>query len=70
MLAKVRRWGNSLAVRLRRTELDRAGVAEGDVVRVEIVKVVKRGKVDLTDLPTFEDPDPQASVRHDTYLYG
>lgn len=70
MMAKVKRWGNSLAVRLRKEELDRAGIREGDVVKVEVVKVTKRGKVDLSDLPTFTDPDPRASVRHDEYLYG
>ncbi len=69
MIARVRRWGNSLAVRLRKEELERAGVSEGDLVRVEVVKVVK-GKLDLDTLPTFKDPDPRASVRHDEYLYG
>ena len=69
MIARVRRWGNSLAVRLRKDELDRSGVSEGDLVRLEVVKVAKR-KLDLGSLPTFRDPDPRASVRHDEYLYG
>ena len=69
MIAKVKRWGNSLAVRLRKDELDRAGVSEGDVVTVDIIKVLK-GKMDLDGLPTFKDPDPRASLRHDEHLYG
>jgi hypothetical protein len=69
MIARARRWGNSLAVRLPKEELDRAGVSEGDLVRVEIVKV-QRGRLDLDALPTFSDPDPNASTRHDEYLYG
>ena len=59
-----------MAVRLHRQDLDLAGVAEGDLIRIAIVKVTKRGKVDLSDLPTGSDPDPRASVRHDEYLYG
>jgi hypothetical protein len=37
------------------------------------VKKDKRQKartVDLKGLPTFEDKDPKASVRHDKVLYG
>ena len=70
MLAQVKRWGNSLALRLRKKDLERTGISEGDVVRVEIVKVARPGFLDLDSLPTFEDPDPKASVRHDKYLYG
>ena len=70
MLTRVRRWGNGLAVRLRKGDVEAAGIAEGDVVKVELAKVTKKGKVRLRDLPTFDDPDPRASVRHDEYLYG
>lgn len=70
MLARVRRWGNSLAIRIRKRDLERAGVTEGDLVKIEILRVTKRGAVDLSGLPTFEDADPRASVRHDEYLYG
>jgi len=69
MIAKVRRWGNSLAVRLRKDELDRLRISEGDLVRLEVSKPMK-GKLDLASLPTFRDSDPRASVRHDEYLYG
>jgi antitoxin component of MazEF toxin-antitoxin module len=70
MIAKVRRWGNGLALRVHKKDLEFAGVAEGDVVQVEVIRMPKRGLLDLKDLPTFEDEDPRASVRHDRYLYG
>ncbi len=70
MIAKVRRWGNGLALRVHKKDLEFAGVAEGDVVQVEVIRTPKRGLLDLKDLPTFEDEDPRASVRHDRYLYG
>ncbi len=69
MIAKVRRWGNGLALRVRKRDLEEAGVAEGDLVRVEIVRASRSGALDLAGLPTFRDPDPKASVRHDRYLY-
>jgi len=70
MLARVRRWGNSLAIRLRKSELEMAGVAEGDLVKIKIEKVAKGGGLDLSTLPGIRDPDPKASVNHDRYLYG
>src|SRR2546426_150098 len=38
MLAKVRRWGNGLALRVHKRDLESAGVAEGDVVQVELIR--------------------------------
>ena len=70
MIARVRRWGNSLAIRLRKDDLGEVGVSEGDLVKVEIVKVAASDESDLSDLPTFKDEDPRASVNHDRYLYG
>ena len=69
MRATVRRWGNGLALRVRKRDLDTAGVSEGDVVEV---RVRRRSEhvVDLDALPTFKDPDPRTSIRHDRYLYG
>ena len=58
-----------MAIRLRKDEIDRLGLSEGDLIRLEIEKAVK-GKLDLATLPTFQDSDPRASVRHDEYLYG
>lgn len=70
MLAEVKRWGNSLAVRLKKTDLDRLGVREGDTIRIMVQRIPTRGRVDLSGLPTFEDPDPHASENHDKHLYG
>ena len=47
-----------------------AGVSEGDVVRVTILKVAKGRSLDLSTLPLIADPDPTTSVNHDRYLYG
>ena len=69
MLAKVRRWGNGLALRVHKEDLESAGVAEGDVVQIELTRRPIRG-LDLKGLPTFEDEDPKTSLRHDRYLYG
>ena len=68
MIARVRRWGNSLALRLRKPDLERMGIADGDLVKVEILRVAKMGPLSF-DLPTFEDSDRRASVHHDKYLY-
>lgn len=70
MIARVRRWGNGLALRVRKRDLEAVGIADGDVVRVEIVRVSHGGELDLRTLPTFRDRDPKASIRHDRYLYG
>lgn len=70
MLARVRRWGNGLALRVRKKDLEKAGISEGDVVRVDVRRVARIGSSDLERLPTFEDADPRASVNHDKYLYG
>jgi len=34
MRAKVRRWGNGWALRIRKSDLEAAGVSEGDIVEV------------------------------------
>jgi len=69
MIARVRRWGNGLALRVRKKDLEAHGLADGDLVRVEVVKVARGGSLDLESLPTFRDVDAKASVRHDRYLY-
>ncbi len=70
MIAKVKKWGNSLAIRLTRNELEEYGLKEGDEVKIMIKKMKPEGKVDLTDLPTFKDDDKSVSLEHDKYLYG
>lgn len=70
MFARVKRWGNSFALRLSKKDVDELRVREGDEVRVEVRKIPAGGKVDLSGLPTFRDSDRRASERHDTLLYG
>jgi hypothetical protein len=69
MIAKVRRWGNGLALRVHKKDLESAGVSEGDVVQIELLRPPQGGRLDLDTAPTFEDDDPRASIRHDRYLY-
>jgi len=69
MLARVRRWGNSLAVRLQKSATSASGISEGDLVKVTLVKVATGAGIDLSTLPVIRDPDPKASVNHDRYLY-
>jgi antitoxin component of MazEF toxin-antitoxin module len=68
MLAKVRRWGNGVALRVHKVDLAAAGISEGDVVQIEMTHRPERG-LDLKTLPTFQDDDPKTSLRHDRYLY-
>lgn len=74
MDAEVKKWGNSYAIRLPKSEAERLGLKEGDHVEVEMRKTPKRRAkkklIDLSGMPTFHDPDPLASERHDEYLYG
>jgi len=70
MIAKIKKWGNSLAVRLTKKDLKEYGLKEGDEVKIKIEKVMPENEVDLSDLPTFSDDDKKASEHHDKYLYG
>ena len=71
MQAPLRRWGNSLALRIPKRVARELGVAEGDVVVVRIAKGRPRPRgIDLESLPSFSDPDRKVSVNHDSYLYG
>jgi hypothetical protein len=69
MIANVKKWGNSYAVRLSKRELKARGIRAGDEVEIEVRKRTP-GKVDLSHLRTFHDPDPLASEHLDEYLYG
>ncbi len=70
MIAKLKKWGNSLAVRLTKDELEEYGLKEGDEVKIGIEKVIPEDEVDLSDIPTFSETDRKASEHHDKYLYG
>lgn len=69
MIAKVKKWGNSFAIRLTKKELEELDLKKGDEVKIEIKKIEPEN-VDLDDLPTFYDEDDRASEHHDRYLYG
>jgi antitoxin component of MazEF toxin-antitoxin module len=70
MITKIKRWGNSFAVRLTRKELEEYGLEEGDEVQVRIEKVNPGKEVDLSKLPTFSEMNEKTSEDHDKYLYG
>lgn len=73
MDAEVKRWGNSFAIRLPKSEAERLGLKEGDRVEVQLHKATKRKtkrKIDLTGMPILHDTETDVSVRHDEYLYG
>lgn len=69
MFATLKRWGNSLAIRVSREELERLGLGEGDEVRVTLQRSTPRGPIDLSGLPTVRDRDRRSSERHDALLY-
>ena len=70
MISEVRRWGNSLAVRLSKNELDEYCIQEGDKIKITIEKIVPEKDIDLSELPLFIDDDNKVSERHDIYLYA
>lgn len=69
MIAKVKKWGNSFAIRLTKKELEELDLKKGDEVKVKIQKAEPEN-IDLSDIPTFSDEDEKASEHHDRYLYG
>lgn len=63
---KILAWGNSYGVRIRKEDLERAGLAAGAEVKVRIE--TGGGKIDLSGLPVFHGGDPRDSERHDELL--
>lgn len=70
MISEVKKWGNSLAIRLSKNELSEYSVKEGDRIKVTIEKLVPDEEIDLADLPLFLDKDKKVSEQHDVYLYA
>lgn len=70
MIGRLQRWGNSLAVRIPKDEVDRLGLGEGSTVDVHLRPAVAEGRVDISDRPTYRDPDPNLSMKVDEILYG
>jgi hypothetical protein len=70
MISEVKKWGNSLAIRLSKNELSEYNVKEGDRIKITIEKIVPIEEIDLSDLPLFTDTDKKVSEQHDIYLYS
>jgi hypothetical protein len=70
MISEVKKWGNSLAIRLSKNELDEHCIKEGDKIKVTVEKIVPQDEVDLSDIPLFIDADTKVSEDHDVYLYS
>jgi antitoxin MazE len=70
MFADVRRWGNSLAIRIPSEEAEALGIKEGEQVKVRLQRIPK-GKVDISNAPVFHDPEGRTdlSERHDDIVY-
>jgi antitoxin component of MazEF toxin-antitoxin module len=59
-------WGNSLGIRVRRADLEKAGLGAGRDVLVRIQ--AKSGKIDLSHVRTFRSGHTDTSERHDDVL--
>jgi len=63
---KLLRWGNSYGFRLRKSDVERAGLNVGDDARLRIT--TGGTKVDLSDLPFFRSGHTDTVERHDEIL--
>jgi len=70
MMGRLQRWGNSLAVRIPKEEVARLGLGEGSTVDIRLRPATTKGRVDISDCPTYHDPDPDISIKVDEILYG
>lgn len=63
---RVLAWGNSYGIRIRKQDLERAGLKPGEqaVVRIE----AKRDRIDVSQAPFFRGGRSDVSKRHDEYL--
>ncbi|OGS50926.1 MAG: hypothetical protein A3K65_03660 [Euryarchaeota archaeon RBG_16_68_12] len=64
--ARLLKWGNSYGIRLKKADLKKAGLAPGSEAVVRLSK--RKGRVDLSALPTFSGGGPDDSLRHDELL--
>ena len=55
MHATIKRWGNSYAIRLTKSDLDRLGVSEGQEVDLDIRSPTIG--IDVASLSAFRDPE-------------
>jgi hypothetical protein len=63
VIADVRRWGNSLAVRIPADEAEALGIREGDRIKFTAQKVPSTGKVDVSHAPFFRTTDERPPRR-------
>lgn len=70
MIGRLQRWGNSLAVRIPKEEVERLGLGEGSTVDLTVRSTGTRARVDISDRPTYRDSDPDLSLKIDEILYG
>ncbi len=63
---RILRWGNSYGIRLRREDLEKAGLSPGSEAVVRVARPSER--VDLSSLPTFRGGRDDDSLRHDEIL--
>lgn len=70
MRSRLVRWGNGYGLRLRKRDLETIGAREGSIVEFTPRVVKQPDRVDLSDRPTYRDPDPRASLKVDEFLYG
>ena len=64
--ARLLKWGNSYGIRLKKADLKKAGLAPGAEAVVRLSR--RKGRVDLSALPTFSGGRPDDSFRHDDLL--
>lgn len=63
---RILQWSSSFGIRIKKSDLDAAGLQPGAEVVVRIEK--KPGRIDLSGLPLFHGDASDVSERHDEYL--
>ena len=64
--ARILKWGNSYGLRIRKADLKKLGLLPESEAVVRLER--RRGRVDLSGLPTFRGGLPDDSLRHDELL--
>jgi hypothetical protein len=63
---RILEWGNSYGIRIRKADLDRAGLSPGEEATIRIVH--SQGPIDLSGLPAWGSGHRDTSRRHDDVL--
>jgi antitoxin component of MazEF toxin-antitoxin module len=64
VVGRVLRWGNSYGIRVRKSDMERAGLKEGTDV---VAEMEVSDRVDLSHVRTFKGDRPDVSERHDEF---